>query len=153
QARNRFIEAMDAWDEEGADRAVASLVRGSGAGEVIELFWRYGARDFRDIGHKAIYVANSWRAMQTVGWRHAQPVVRSLAFALREHEGGNPPQRDADADRPYRENIKRVRQVRGDWYQGRVEPAASADLLATLRTATPADASEKVVALLNGGVA
>ena len=50
---------MDNWDEEGADRAIVSLVRSAGAGEVIELFWRYGARDFRDIGHKAIYTANS----------------------------------------------------------------------------------------------
>ena len=40
QARQRFIEAMDRWDEEGADRAIAALVRSSGAGEVIELFWR-----------------------------------------------------------------------------------------------------------------
>src|SRR5262249_45598239 len=67
QARARFIEAMDNWDEEGADRAVAGLVRTAGATEVIELFWRYGARDFRDIGHKAIFAANAWRTLQTIG--------------------------------------------------------------------------------------
>src|SRR5438876_170153 len=49
QARQRFIAAMDDWDEEGSDRAVAGLVRTAGATEVVELFWRYGARDFRDI--------------------------------------------------------------------------------------------------------
>src|SRR5262245_24779150 len=59
KAKERFVEAMDAWDEEGVDRAVVSLVRSAGAAEVYELFWRYGARDFRDIGHKAIYAANS----------------------------------------------------------------------------------------------
>src|SRR5213596_1100139 len=48
-ARKRFTEAMDNWDEEGADAAIASLVRSAGSGEIVELFWRYGARDFRDI--------------------------------------------------------------------------------------------------------
>ena len=27
----------------------------------------YGARDFRDIGHKAIFVANSYRTLVTIG--------------------------------------------------------------------------------------
>src|SRR5262245_52875964 len=88
QAKPRFTEAMDNWDEEGADRSIVPLVRSAGAGEIIELFWRYGARDFRDIGHKAIYTANSWRALQAIGWRHAEPVMRSLAYALLEHEDG-----------------------------------------------------------------
>src|SRR5687767_8063493 len=61
QARERFQAAMDSWDVDGTDVATASLVRNAGAAEVIELFWRYGARDFRAIGHKAIYVANAWR--------------------------------------------------------------------------------------------
>src|SRR5207253_2482852 len=121
--------------------------------EVIELFWRYGARDFRDIGHKAIYAANSWRTLQTIGWRHAEPVMRSLALALLEHEGDNPAKRDADPDRPWRENGKRAAQVRGDWAQGKVQQAAAADLLAALRGASPADGAEMVVKLLNTGVA
>src|SRR5262249_2391089 len=78
QAKKRFIEAMDSWDEEGTDRAVVPLARCAGANEIYELFWRYGARDFRDIGHKAIYVANSYRTLQTIGWRHAEPILRSL---------------------------------------------------------------------------
>jgi hypothetical protein len=152
QAKHRFIEAMDSWDEEGADAAIAALVRGAGAAEVIELFWRYGARDFRDIGHKAIYAANAWRTLQTVGWRHAEPVMRSLAFALLEHEGDNPAKRDADPDRPWRENIKRAAKVRPDWYQGKPQAGAAADLVACLREASPSDGAEKVVELLNKGV-
>ncbi len=152
QARRRFIEAMDNWDEEGADAAIASLVRSAGATEVIELFWRYGSRDFRDIGHKAIYTANAWRTLQTIGWRHAEPVMRSLAFALLEHEGGNPAQRDADQDRPGRENLQRAARIRRDWQRGRVVAQAAADLLGTLRTATPAEGSDRVVAVLNDGI-
>jgi hypothetical protein len=149
QARRRFTEAMDNWDPDGADAAVASLVRSAGASEVIELFWRYGARDFRDIGHKAIYTANSWRALQTVGWRHAEPVMRSLAFALLEHEGDNPARRDDDRDRPGRENVGRAGRIRSGWQRGRVTPQAAADLLATLRTASPAEACDRVVGMLN----
>jgi hypothetical protein len=150
-ARARFIEAMDNWDEEGADRAVTGLVRSVGAEEIIELFWRYGARDFRDIGHKAIYAANSWRTMQTIGWRHAEPVMRSLAFAVLEHSGGNPAQRDDPADRPWRENLRRATRIRGDWQRGRITPSAGADLLAALRTASPSEGSECVVRILNEG--
>jgi len=149
QAKKRFAEAMDNWDEEGADRAVTALVRSAGANEVIEQFWRYGARDFRDIGHKAIFVANSWRALQTIGWQHAEPVMRSLAFALLEHEGANPAQRDGAPDRAGRENLKRLGKIREGWQRGKPTPQAATDLLATLRTANPDEACEKVVELLN----
>jgi hypothetical protein len=152
QARERFITAMDSWDEEGADRAVAGFCRSAGATEVIELFWRYGARDFRDIGHKAIFVANGWRTLQTIGWRHAEPVLRSLAFALLEHEGGNPAQRDAEPDRPWRQNLERVRRIRSAWQRGRAAPSAAADVLAALRTASHGDICERLVGLLNLGV-
>src|SRR5207302_2819268 len=136
QSKQRFIEAMDSWDEEGADRAIAALVRRAGADEVIELFWRYGARDFRDIGHKAIYAANSWRTLQAIGWRHAEPVMRSLAYALLEHRGGNPAKGDDEADRPWRENLIRAGKIRGDWQRGTVTREAGAEMLQALRTAS-----------------
>src|SRR5262245_8851095 len=85
KAKQAFIEAMDKWDEGAADVAATSLARNFGAQECFELFCRTGARDFRDIGHKAIYVANSWRTLQNIGWQHAEPVLRSLAYALLEH--------------------------------------------------------------------
>jgi hypothetical protein len=149
QAKKRFIEAMDNWDEEGTDRAVVPLVRCSGANEVMELFWRYGARDFRDIGHKAIYAANAYRTLQTIGWRHAEPVLRSLAFAMLAHEGDNPAKRDAPQDRPWRDNIKLVDSIRRDWQTGKVTPSAAEEMLATQRTASPAECSAKVIELLN----
>jgi hypothetical protein len=152
QAERRFVEAMDNWDEEGADRAVASLVRNAGAAEVFEILWRYGARDFRDIGHKAIYTANSWRTLQTIGWRHAEPVLRSLAYAILEHEGDNPARRDAEPDRPWRENLERAGRIRGDWKQGTVTPQATTELLQTLRSASPSEACDHVVELLNKGI-
>ena len=71
KARQMFVEGMDQWDVAKVDAATAGLARTVGAQEVFDLFAKYGSRDFRDIGHKAIYVANSWRTLQAIGWRHS----------------------------------------------------------------------------------
>ncbi len=152
-ARERFAAAMDAWDVPAADAAVTQLARTAGANEVFEQLFRYGMRDFRSIGHKAIYVANSWRTLQCIGWQHAEPVLRSLAYALLAHEGSNPSQRDDAADRPYRRNLELAGKVRKEWRDGRMDPAATAEMLQTLRTASNDEACDFVVELLNRGVA
>ncbi len=149
EAGRRFREAMDRWDESAVDVAVAAWSRTAGLNEIYEALWRYGARDFRDIGHKAIYVANSYRTLQAIGDRHAEPILRSLAFALLEHEGTNPAERDDEKDRPWRDNIRRAGTIRADWRQGRVAAEATTTLLETLRQGSAADASEQVVRLLN----
>jgi hypothetical protein len=152
QARKRFIEAMDNWDEEGAERAIVSLVRHAGMGEIIELFWIYGARDFRDIGHKAIYAANSWRTLQAIGLGHAEPIMRSLAYAMLEHEGSNPAHRDAEVDRPWRENLERARRLRPDWQEGKAASETTTDLLKGMRQASAAEACDQIVHLGNRGM-
>ena len=151
RAAAAFMEGMDAWDVDCADTAAASLARGDGTQEAFDLFCRYGARDYRDIGHKAIYVANSWRLLQTIGWQHAEPVLRSLSYALLAHEGASPAEGDALADRPGRKNQGRVRELRATWNGGENKPSTAAAMLATLRSGTWDDASAKVVALINAG--
>lgn len=153
KARTAFVEAMDNWDESAADVAVAGLARSTGATEIFELFSRYGARDFRSIGHKAIFVANAWRTLQCIGWRHSEPVLRSLAYALLMHEGDNPAKRDAEPDRSWRQNVELASQFREDWLGGNIDEAATQEMLATLREATPEDASRKVLELVNRQVA
>ncbi len=153
KAAAAFTQAMDNWDESAADSAVVGLARSAKPEEVFEIFCRFGMRDFRDIGHKAIYVANSWRALKHIGWQHAEPVLRSLAYALLAHEGENPAKRDGDSDRPWRENQKRIARIRTDWAGGKPESDRATELLVVLRTGTSAEASEKVVELLNSGVA
>jgi hypothetical protein len=153
-ARRMFVDAMDRWDEEAVDAAVAGLVRSAGANELFELFARYGARDFRSIGHKSIFVANSWRTLQCIGWNHAEPVLRSLAYALMNHEGEpNPADSDLQADRPFRGNLEKVTKIRDGWQSGRIDAGATSDLLATLRSDDYAAATDKVVDMLNRGVA
>ncbi len=152
KARQSFIEAMNNWDVAAADAAVSGLVRSATPQELFEIFWRYGARDFRDIGHKAIYVANSWRTLQHIGWQHAEPVARSLAYALLYHEGENPARRDAAPDRPWRRNQPLAAKIRNDWQNGKPGDAATAEMLATLREGSSEDACDKVVEQLNRGI-
>ncbi len=151
-APQAFTEAMDNWDESAADVAIVGLSRSAGAARVYEQLFRYGMRDYRSIGHKAIYVANSWRTLQCIGWHHAEPVLRSLVEALQMHEGSNPSKRDAEADLPFRRNLELVEQIREGWQLGAIDGSATQELIAGLRTASPQEASELVVDLLNRGV-
>ena len=148
-----FRTAMDNWETENVDRAVAQLARISSLNEAYEMFWLYGARDFRVLGHKAIYVANSYRTLVTMGWRHAEPILRSLAFGLVDHgTEANPARSDHAADRPGRDNLRRLTRIRVDWQRGRIAPEPVTELLATLRTANAGDAAEAIVTMLNARV-
>jgi len=155
RARQAFLDAMDNWDEAAADAAVVGFARTAGANELFDVFCRYGARDFRDIGHKAIYVANSFRTLEAIGWHHAEPVLRSLAYALLDRGGvkQNPAKADLAPDRPFRQNLGNMKQVREDWLSGKPSAEASADLFQAIRTGGADDASGVTVKLLNQGVA
>ena len=153
RAKQAFIEALESWDEAAADAAVSGLVRSASAHEIFELLCRYGSRDFRELGHKAIYVANSWRTLQSIGWHHAEPVLRSLAYALLDRTGDtNPAKSDLPADRPGRRNLELRKKIRPDWLAGKVAPEATEEMLQTLRQESAQDTSEKAVELLNHGV-
>lgn len=152
KARISFQRSMDRWDVEGADAAVAGFARTAGAQEVFDVFCRYGARDFRDIGHKAIFVANSWRTLQTIGWKHAEPVLRSLAYALLEHEAGIPSGRDAEPDRPGRRHAELVKEFREGWLAGAMNADATRDLTELFRDCNWEQAGARVVRHINRGV-
>ena len=117
QAKADFVKAMEAWDVDAADVAVAGLCRGSGAAEAMEPFWRMGVRDQRDIGHKAIFTAQSWRTLQAIGWENAEPVLRCLAYGLLDLGGDRP-----GPVGPYAANLENAGKIRDDWQVGRVGP-------------------------------
>jgi hypothetical protein len=153
KARAAFVAALESWDVAAVDVATAGLVRTAKPQEVFELFCRYGARDFRDLGHKAIYVANSWRTLQAIGWQHAEPVLRSLAYALQFHEGDNPARRDASADRAGRRHQELVKDISPGWLEGKLNADATRVLLRTLREESWESAGESVVEWLKRGSA
>jgi hypothetical protein len=152
KARATFVSALENWDEAAADAATAGLVRTAKPQDVFNLFAQYGARDFRDLGHKAIYVANSWRTLQTIGWQHAEPVLRSLAYALQFHEGENPSRRDATADRAGRRHQELLDKIPSNWLAGKTDADATSAFLRTLRAGSWENAGDFVVESLTRGV-
>lgn len=152
RAREAFVEAMQRWDVSAVDVAVAGLARTAGADEVFELFSRFAPRDFRAIGHKAIFAANSRRTLECIGWQHAEPVLRSLAYAMLATEGSDPSQQDSPADRAGRQNLELAAKIGPEWRSGRVDAGATTELLATLRHASDLDVPKAAVEMLNRGV-
>ncbi len=152
RAAAMFTEAMDSWDVNKADAATAGLVRMAGATEIFNQFARYAARDFRSIGHKAIYLANAWRTLQVIGWQHAEPVLRSLAFALLAHTNEpNPSTSDLEADRPWRENEGLVARIPPSWLDGKTDDSVPQQLFDSFRDgATAAAALVATDALAHG---
>lgn len=153
KARQAFVDAIEAWDDAAVDAAAAGVARAGGAGQAFELLARYAARDVRSIGHKAIYVANGWRTLQTIGWQHAEPVLRSISYALTAREGNDPLAGDHPVDRPWKRNRELVKEIRAEWQDGKPDAGATAEMLAALREASDEETPKKAVELLNRGVA
>ncbi len=148
EAKDAFVRAMEAWDYEAADSAIAGLCRTTGAAEVMEPLWRYATRDHRDIGHKAIFAAQCWRTLQTIGWQNAEHVLRSLVFGMLDLRGDN----NREPVGPYRANLENAKKIRGGWQVGKPDSATTVALLESLRQAKPEEASDEVVKHLNNGV-
>jgi hypothetical protein len=153
KARQALIDALDNWDESAADAAIVGLVRTAGAHEIFEILCRYGARDFREIGHKEIYTANSFRALEAIGWHHAEPVLRSLVYGMLDRNGEkqNPARADLPADRPFRRNLEAVKQIRDGWLDGKTDADATRSMLESIRQGSAADTSARAIELLNRG--
>ncbi|MDR3633837.1 MAG: hypothetical protein P4L84_08370 [Isosphaeraceae bacterium] len=148
-ARTDFLKAMEDWDAAKADTAVAALCRTSGAAATMEPIWRMAVRDQRNIGHKPIFAAQSWRTLQAIGWQHAEPVLRSLTFGLLDLHGDS---RHVPVG-PYEANLENAKKIRDDWQTGKADPGATRSLLDTIRQSNPEDVSAEVVRLLNQGAA
>src|SRR6266498_2938910 len=157
KAAAELIAALEQWDQERAERAAASLARSDSGPEVFNMLWRYGARDYRNIGHKAIYVANACRTLQAIGWQHAEPVLRSLVLALLDFGKDRQMNGYAFEDQCYLANSRRVdasfTRLSEGWASGDGDAQAARDILATLRDATPEDACASVSARLVKGTA
>lgn len=139
-ARAEFVRAIDLADEARAQALVPLVHESCSLDDAFELLWPLGARDFHNIGHKIIFVHQSHRMLQDVGWRHGEPVLRSLVHALTSD--GDATARDA--------NLRRADTLPDDWREGARDPAASTKLLASSRDAAPEEASAAVAAALRG---
>ncbi|MGN6545580.1 MAG: twin-arginine translocation signal domain-containing protein [Aureliella sp.] len=152
KALSALQEALEAWDVEAADAAAAAAARTASKEELLDVLARYATRDFRSIGHKAIYVAAAFRALDVIGWEHTEPIVRSLAYAILNHQGDdNPSKHDYEADRAGRENWQLVQQWTAPWDAGKLDSTVSQRTLEMLRTAEPVPAAKETLEMLKSG--
>jgi hypothetical protein len=138
QALSELRAALDQWDVEKGDRAAAAAACSASPAQLLELFARYGSRDFRNIGHKAIWVAGAFRTLEVIGWQHAEPVIRSLTFALLNHSGeANPAQNDLAADRSGKVNWELARDMPSASDPGKIDDGYAQDWLIAARKENP----------------
>ena len=153
QAEDAFVSAVERWDPEAADRAIVGLYRAVPQERLFDLLFRYAARDFRSIGHKAITATSCHRLLNTLGWSGAEPFLRSLTYAMQNHaDEPNPAQSDLAADRPWRENLELAEDFPSDWRTGTPTPEAIPDLLVTFREGTAGDTARATAAAVRQGV-
>src|SRR4030095_3160857 len=95
---------------ERSERAAATLARHGLASDAFAMLWRYGARDYRNIGHKAISAPNPRRPLLTIGWQHAEPVLRSLVQSLSDFGPRQEVNGYAFDNQCYAGNVKSVRE-------------------------------------------
>jgi hypothetical protein len=82
-------------------------------------------------------------------------VLRSLVYAQLDRVGAkeNPAQADLPADRPFRRNLEAAGKIRAGWLDGKPSADATSEMLLAIRDGSAVDTSDKVVELLNRGVA
>lgn len=82
KASAEFSDAMQRADQERAEPALIAMARSQGARQTMEQLWFYGCRNGSAGGHGAISVANCFRALETIGWQQAEPVLRFVVQDL-----------------------------------------------------------------------
>lgn len=148
-----LTSALDAWDVEQADWAAAAAARTASRSQLLDCLAKAASRDFRSIGHKSIYVAAAFRTLEVIGWEHAEPIVRSLAYAILNHQGDeNPAKHDYEVDRAGRENWSRTADWQFAWENGRTDKAATIETLQMLRTADPISAGSQALKSIQSGL-
>jgi hypothetical protein len=157
RAAAELAAGLDAWDGERAERAAVSLARHRSGGEIFEMLWRYGARDYRNIGHKIIFVVNAYRTLQTIGWQHAEPALRSLALGLVAYGKDQKVNGYGVEDQCYPGNLKRLREtysrLNAEWMAAPADAAATRSILAAIRGTSPEEACGDVAGRLVKGQA
>jgi hypothetical protein len=153
-ARRALVAALDRWDREAADAAVVACAARAQPGELLPLLLPYGARDLRDIGHKAITVSNAHTLVTLFGAGPvSEAILRSTVAALLNSDGErDPASSDLAPDRPWRVNRERLSRIPRTWKAGGADPGAQAELRAGLYRASAEDAGGLVAGMLQRGL-
>jgi hypothetical protein len=116
--------------------------------------WPWAARDFRVIGHKAIYAAQTQRALDRLGWSHGRDALRSLVLGVLDANpyGAATEAETAEILALHDANRELATRLPDGWEAGAPDPAASLRLCARLRDCDPRAAAAAVVEVAGAGV-
>jgi hypothetical protein len=131
KARSQFHAAMRQGDPDAAEAAIIVLARSEGVHQLFELMAPYA---YRGGGvHWWIFLSNSWRVLESIGWHHAEPVLRSMARQFSYDSSGD----EESFEHWYRTARARTRTDRGvlpaGWASPTGDPGITRDLLASMR--------------------
>lgn len=133
-ATEEFHIAMREWESDRAERAIVAMSRSLGTSAVLDPLWHYTGRDWGFIGHNAILVANSCRLLETIGWQHAEHVLRYVVAAL---TGWGKQHAEHPDVLPYWANLKRIEsavdQLPVDWAESKANEGLTKELLTSIR--------------------
>jgi hypothetical protein len=154
KAPDELHTALREWDSDRAERAIVALARSKGSTAVLEPLWHYAGRDWGFIGHMAILVASSCRLLETIGWQHAEHVLRYVVQGL---AGWGKSHADDPDVRPYWGNLKRVEKIvarlPGDWAGEKSNEGLTKELVTCLREGKGDEACELAASQLADGKA
>jgi hypothetical protein len=145
-----LADAVERVDLELAELALVALARNQGARQIMEHLWLYGCRNGGAGGHGAISVANTFRALEIIGWQQAEPAVRFVVQDL-FHFGYIKP------DAYWLPNSSRVDQILdklpAGWGGLNGDVAATRELFALIRNGKASEACELAAKQLQSGIA
>lgn len=128
RAARIFHEAMLKSDKAEAERAALALARDRGARHVLHRLWEFAGRNLGgNLGHPAIALANSLRALEVMGWQHSEVALRYVTRYIAGYKG----------DKTYAPNLERVKQTLSrlpvDWTGADGNRSATLELYQLLR--------------------
>lgn len=106
-AEGELHAGMEALDIDRAERAAVAMSRSGQSRRLFEALWRYGTLNCQSVYHSSISLASGWRTLETIGWRHAEPMLR---FFVRDCIAPYPTAKLVHrGDWTYRPNLERCR--------------------------------------------
>ncbi|MCI0490915.1 MAG: hypothetical protein L0229_30350 [Blastocatellia bacterium] len=146
EARREFLAAMEAWDDERADRAITGLIAHHRHESLFEILWPLAARSYVSIGHKIIYAAHVERTLRRIGWRYAETALRSLVNGLLNKQS------DGTRMEAYHHSRVLAPSFPKGWMTGKEDAKESEGLLKQLRGSSWKESQEVVASAFKSGL-
>lgn len=130
EAETEFKTAMEEMDREKAERAIIAISRSQGPKQAYAKFLPYACRDNFFIGHIPIGIVSAGRALETIGWHHAEPTLRYIVRDMYRQK------HNLDGQ-PYPHNVERVNRTHTklpiDWASREADKEKTIELLSVMK--------------------